>query len=87
MEKEDIKKILRYPYRPLVMLALQLVNLKDKEYNSIELVDIRGYSEQEASEKLNISLSSIKRYRKSAYFKMSKAWDNKAIIEKILKEG
>lgn len=87
MEKEDIKKILRYPYRPLVMLALQLVNLKDKEYNSIELVDIRGYSEQEASEKLNISLSSIKRYRKSAYLKMSKAWDNKTIIEKILKEG
>lgn len=84
MTKKEVKVVLSCPSKPLLMLALELVNLTIKEINSIRAVDIDGLTNEEASETLNYSITSIKKYRKNAYDKMSKAWKNEELIAKIL---
>ena len=69
---------------PILMLALELVNFKTKERLAVELVDIKGYTETEASEEMKCSIRSISNYRKTAYKKMGKAWENQELILKIL---
>jgi predicted DNA-binding protein (UPF0251 family) len=84
MNREDIKKVLNCPSKPLLMLALELVNLKDKERLAIELVDIRGMTQEKASIKIDCSIKSITNYRNKAYKKLGKAWENQELIKKIL---
>ena len=87
MNKEDIKWVLNCPSKPLLMLALELVNLKDKERLAVELVDIRGMTQEKASIKIDCSIKSVTNYRTKAYKKMAKAWQNNELINKILREG
>lgn len=84
MEKEVIKKVLNCPSKPLLILALELVNLKDKERLAIELVDIKGITQEKASIKLDCSVKSVSNYRNKAYKKLSKAWENQELIKRIL---
>lgn len=85
MKREDIRKILNYPSKPLLLLALELVNLKNKELKAIKNVDIKGFTEQETAEMMECSIRSISYYRSSAYKKMAKAWEGKELIIKMLK--
>ena len=84
MNREDIKKVLDCPSKPLLMLALELVNLKDKERLAIELVDIRVMTQERASIKIDCSIKSVTNYRNKAYKKLGKAWENQELIKKIL---
>ena len=84
MDREDIKKVLNCPSKPLLMLALELVNFKEKERLAIEYVDIEGITEPIASERMKCTVRSIARYRASAYKKMSQAWEKQELIEKIM---
>ena len=84
MNREDIKRVLNCPSKPLLQLALELVNLKEKERLAIEYVDIEGATEPIASEKMKCSLRSISNYRRSAYQKLEKAWQGQELIDKIL---
>lgn len=84
MSKNEIRKILNCPFMDLLNLALELVNLKDKELIAIQLVDIKGKTEFEASEIMNCSLNSIKNYRKRAYKKLSKVWDKSDLAKYLL---
>ena len=79
-----MKRVLNCPSKPLLILAIELVNLKEKERVAIEYVDIKGYTEEQTAEILNISRSSVTKYRKNAYTKMSKAWDGNNTINIIL---
>lgn len=84
LERSEVKKVLNCPSKYLLELALEMVNLKDKERKAIELVDIKGNTEEKASETLKISRNSIQNYRKTAYNKFSRVWENQALIEEIL---
>lgn len=86
LSRGDIVKVLNSPYKPLVMLVMELVNLKDKERLAIELVDIRGITEEKAAEEMEVSRNTIQNYRRKAYMKMSKAWKDNEVIGKILNE-
>ena len=84
LKREEIKQVLDCPSKHLLELSLELVNLKDKERSAIELVDIKGNTEERASEMLNISRNSIQNYRRKAYNKFAKVWDNQPLIKQIL---
>lgn len=84
MDKKDVKKVLNSPSITLVRLALDLVNLKDKERKSIELVDMRGYTENQASELMKVSVKSISNYRRKGLEKCLRCWSNENVIKKIL---
>jgi len=84
MNRGEVKKVLQCPSWDLLELALHLVNLKDKEYQAIFLCDIKGFTEEETSNKLLCSKKSIQNWRKSAYKKLEKVWKNNKLIETIL---
>lgn len=84
MKREDIKKVLNCPFKDLMLLALELVNLKDKERLAVEYVDIKGNTEETTAEIMKCSVRSIRNYRKQSYIKMGKVWENQDLIKKIL---
>ena len=85
MNKKQIKTILKYPILKIVIEIVDRTNLMLTERTAILLVDMQGLSEKEAAEKIKVSRRSIQNYRKSAYRKMSIAFDDDPIAEKILK--
>lgn len=84
MTKKEVKQVLNSPSLTLVRLALDLVNLKEKERKAIELVDMKGLTEFQASELMKISTKTISNYRRKGLDKCLKCWSNQNIIQKIL---
>lgn len=82
MENKQIKKILQYPVSSVVSELLKGINLKENEKLSIEIVDIRGNTEDYASKKLGVTKRSIQNYRKRAYEKLKIAFTyNEEVLE------
>lgn len=86
MTRQEVKEVLNNPSVLLVKLALDLVNLKEKERKAIELVDMRGYSENRASELMKVSPKTISNYRRKGLDKCQKCWENEKLIKRILEE-
>lgn len=84
MNRNDVKKILKYEKLIPINYLISIVNLTEKERLSIEYVDIKGFSEEEATEYIDRSRTSIQKYRKSAYDKLSKVWEKENIAHEIL---
>ena len=84
MTKKEVKKVLENPSKLLAKLALDLVNLKEKERKAIELVDMMGYSENRASELMKVSPKTISNYRRKGLDKCLRCWENEEVINKIL---
>lgn len=85
--KKEVQKVLNCPHKSILDLAIQLVNLKDKERIAIDLVDIRGITQEQASEVMKCSPKSVCLYRKKAFEKMGKAWEDNNLIKAILEEN
>lgn len=83
MDKE-IKLILNNCHLPTVEVALEIVNLKKKERDIIELFELKGYTAEDTAEKLNLSVKTIYNLRNSAFLKMRKAWTKEGILEKLM---
>ncbi len=84
MTKTDVKNVLKNPSRLLAKLALDLVNLTEKERKAIELVDMLGYSENRASELMKVSQKTVSNYRRKGLDKCLRCWANEKVINKIL---
>lgn len=85
MEKCEIKKVLNCPYRELLEMALNMVNLKNKELEVIKLVDIQGETQEKTAELLECSVNTVKNHRNKAFKKLGKVWENQKSIQRILK--
>ena len=85
MDKSDIKKVLNCPYKELLEIALNMVSLKRKELEVIQLVDIQGETQEKTAELLECSVNTVKNHRNKAFKKLGKVWENQKSIEKILK--
>lgn len=81
---KEINKMLDYGHKPTVELALELVNLKDKEKKVIELVCLRGFKNEEASVELDCSVKTIYNIKQKAYNKIAKCWEKEETIIKII---
>lgn len=86
MDRKQIKKILRSPYKDILEYLLSLVNLSNKEIEAITEVDIKGYTEEVTAETLDVSVRYVQLQRAKAYKKMSKVWSNNHLVELFLKE-
>lgn len=85
MDKSDIKKVLNCPYKELLEMALNMVSLKRKELEVIQLVDIQGETQEKTAELLECSVNTVKNHRNKAFKKLGKVWEKQKSIEKILK--
>lgn len=84
MTRSELKKILNCPSKNLLNLALDLVNLKDKELRAITLMDIQGKTREETAELMNISVQAVSNIRDKAFIKLNKVWSKEDLIKEIL---
>lgn len=82
--REDIRLILETAHLPTLEIALELVNLKDKERQIVELFDLKGLTADKISEQLECSTKTIYNCRTKAFEKMYKAWKKEGILEKLM---
>lgn len=85
MTKDEVKKILRTPYKPLVLAALSYVNLTDREMNLLILRFMRGHTQEEAAEEMGYTPNAIQKWERTALNKCCQAWDKLVFIQELLK--
>lgn len=86
MDKKEIRKILTNPSKDLIILALNTVNLTDKERQIIEYTEMRGITEERTAEILDISDRNVRYIKEKAFEKLNKAWSYNILVSLILKE-
>lgn len=86
MDRKQIKKILRSPYKDIIEYLLTLVNLSVKELEVIREVDIKGYTEEHTAECLDVSTRYVQLQRAKAYKKMEKVWSSNHLVSLFLKD-
>ena len=86
LDRESIIKILKYPHKNIVLFLLQIVNLTEKEYDIIDNIYLKGYTEEETANKLLVSRTTIQKHKRKAFLKLQKVWTNNELINKILSE-
>lgn len=84
MTIKEAKKMLHHPYLPAVYMALSYVNLTDKEVDLLILRHLRGHTQEEAAEELDISVNSVQNIEKIALGKCAKSWDRIVFVKNIL---
>lgn len=85
MTKEEVKKILRTPYKPLALAALSYVNLTDREMNLLILRFMRGHTQEETAEEMGYTPNAIQKWERTALNKCCQAWDKLVFIQELLK--
>lgn len=85
MKSAEVKRILKCPYRPLVLVALSYVNLTDKELDLIILRYLRGHTQEETAEETGYSVNGLQKQERQALDKCGQAWEKLAFIQELLK--
>ena len=85
MTKEEVKKILRTPYKPLALTALSYVNLTDREMNLLILRFMRGHTQEEVAEEMGYTPNAIQKWERAALNKCCQAWDKLVFTQELLK--
>lgn len=85
MTTDEVKRVLRCPYKPLVLTALSYVNLTDRELNLLILRHMRGHTQEEAAEELYSSVNGLQKWEYAALEKCRKAWEKLIFVQEILK--
>ena len=83
MGKSDIRKILKNPSKDLVNIALSYVNLTDKEKEVLELVEMKGKTEEKTAELLEMSTRNIQYIKESAFEKLNIVWSYNIFIQTL----
>lgn len=85
MTTDDVKRVLKCPYKPLALAALSYVNLTDRELNLLILRHMRGHTQEETAEELCSSVNGLQKWEYAALEKCRKAWENLIFVQEILK--
>lgn len=85
MTNEEVKTVLRTPYKPLALCALSYVNLSDRDINLLILRCMRGHTQEEAAEELRLSVNGLQKREYAALKTCAEAWDKLLFIQEILK--
>lgn len=86
MDRKDIRKILKNPSKDLIEIALNTVNLTDKERQVIECVEMQGKTEERTAEILDTSDRNVRYWKESAFDKLNKVWSYNLLVSLMLKE-
>lgn len=84
MTNEQIRRVFNIPERDLLQFLLNKVNLSDKELKILELCLIKGKTEEQTAEILEMSRNGVQKIKKNAFNKISKVWDNDRIIKILI---
>lgn len=87
MEKVDIRKILKSPSKEMINIALDYVNLTEKERKIIEYVEMQGRTEERAAEILDISTRNLQTIKAEAFKKLDKVWSYNLFISMLLERA
>ena len=74
------------PLRLFIEIALNTVNLTDKERQVIEYVEMQGKTEERTAEILDISDRNVRYLKESAFNKLNKVWSYNILVSLMLKE-
>lgn len=85
MDKSEIRKILKNPSTELLSIALNYVNLTERERQIIDYVEIKGKTEEKTAELLGISTRNLQSIKASAFEKMNAVWSYNIFISMLLK--
>lgn len=85
MTTQDVKTILKTPYKPLALAALSYVNLTDREVNVLILRHMRGHTQEEAAEEMFCTVNGLQKWEYAALEKCRRAWEKLAFAQEILK--
>lgn len=83
MDKTEIRKILKNPSKELVNIALSYVNLTDKEKEVLELVEMKGKTEEKTAELLEMSIRNVQYIKESAFEKLNIVWSYNIFIQTL----
>lgn len=83
---DDVKLILKYPYKPIMDLLLEMVILSEIEKQILENIYFKGYTEEQTAEILNFSKNMIQKNKKKALEKLVKAWSKSELALQVLTE-
>lgn len=75
MTTEEVKKVLKSPYKPLVLASLSYVNLTDRELNLLILRYMRGHTQEETAEELCSMIKAYQATGKEVPVAMQAVWD------------
>ncbi len=75
MTKDEVLAVLKMPMKDNVILKLEQVNLTDKEKEILIMTVLRGMTELEAAEELDISRNCLQAHKKKALEKCAMAWE------------
>lgn len=81
---EKIKYILDFADIAKVNCFLDTINLKDNERKALQLVDLKGYTQMQASIVMQVSTRTVQNYRTSAFKKIEVIIDTNTIAQEIL---
>ena len=85
MTNNEVKCVLKNPYKPFVLMALSYVNLTDRELNLLILRYMRGHTQEETAEEMFCTVNGLQKWEKAALEKCVKAWEKLIFIQEILK--
>lgn len=85
MTTDEVKRILKTPYKPLALMALSYVNLTDRELDLLILRHMRGHTQEETAEEMCCTVNGLQKWEKVALDKCNKAWEKLIFIQEILK--
>lgn len=85
MTDEQVKSILTYPEKILVLVAISFVNLKDREQDVLILRYMRGHTQEEVAEELDRSVNTIQTWEHIAIEKCALAWKRLEFIKEMLR--
>ncbi len=81
LDKKDVIRALRTPYRKPLELAFEYVNLTRREREIIECIYIEGLTEEAAAEEMGVSRDYVAKHKKRALQKLAQAWDGLEIYK------
>lgn len=84
MSTDDVRCVLKTPYKPLALAALSYVNLTDRELDILIMRHMRGHTQEQVAEQLNYSVNGLQKQEYAALEKCRKAWENLVFIKEIL---
>lgn len=87
MTRDDAKRIIRYPVKPLALVALSYANLTDREIDVLILRFMRGHTQEETAEEMSCTVNGLQKWERAALDKCCKAWEKLKFIEELLKSA
>lgn len=85
MQLKDIKKVLSFGDKKLVLNLIDLVNCTEQEKEIVKLNYLEKVTEDEIAFRMNVSKGYVQKHKRESIKKMCECWENNYQVKRILK--